>query len=78
MIDIIDWHALYEQYPDFVDLVGQEIDELDWYALLIVGATDRGMWPVVKAEIDSDDFQTHAMVELLGAKILALLKPGLL
>lgn len=78
MIDITDWNTLHEQHPDFVELVGEEIDELDWYALLLAGAADRGMWAAVATEIKSDDFQANAMIELLRAKVLHLLKSSLL
>lgn len=69
MIDIIDWNTLHEQHPDFVELVGEEIDELDWYALLLAGAGRAYLTTLFCAEIKSDDFQANAMIELLRAKV---------
>ena len=76
MIDIIDWHALHEQHPDFVDLVGQEIDEIDWYAMLMVGASRRKMTSLLHAEIKSDEFASHPFVKLISNKFIALIEPA--
>lgn len=78
MIDIIDWNALHEQHPDFVELVGEEIDELDWYALLLAGAGHAYLTSLFSAEVKSADFLTHPMVELLRAKTSRLLDNSLL
>jgi len=78
MIDIIDWNALHEQHPDFVELVGQEIDELDWYALLLAGAGRAYLTALFCAEVKSTDFMAHPMVELLRAKVAGLLDSSLL
>lgn len=78
MIDIIDWNTLHEQHPDFVELVGEEIDELDWYALLLAGAGLAYLTSLFIAEVESTDFLTHPMVELLRAKTSRLLDDSLL
>lgn len=62
MIDIIDWNTLHEQHPDFVELVGEEIDELDWYALLLAGAGLAYLTSLFSAEVKSTDFMAHPMV----------------
>ena len=76
MIDIINWRELPEQHPDFVDLVGQEIDEMDWYALLLAGASRRGMTSLLHAEIKSDEFARHPFVLLITDKFIALIEPA--
>lgn len=78
MIDIIDWNALHEQHPDFVELVGEEIDELDWYALLLAGAGRAYLTTLVCTEVESTDFKAHPLVELLRAKVAGLLDSSLL